>query len=121
FVTTEGRYPQYMFACAKKTKDVPKPNFDIFVLVRQNVRAEFTAPTPLNLVDSEADELHPWLMPDNRRLYFRRKVKDGWRLYTTTRQATTGAAGFVEPSVVHELPANLPHATLTPDGKTMYL
>jgi Tol biopolymer transport system component len=121
FATPEGRYPQYMFACAKKTKDVPRPNFDIFVLVRQNARAEFTAPTPLNLIDTESDELHPWLMPDNRRLYFSRKDKDGWRVYTSTRQATTGAAGFVQPTPIKELPANFHHATLTPDGKTMYL
>ncbi len=121
FVTPEGRYPQFMFACVKKTKDVPKPNFDIYVAVKQNSRATFTAPTPLNTVDTAADELHPWLMPDGRRLYFSRKDKDGWRVYTTTRQAAVGAAGFGQPAVLKDLPADFHHATLTPDGKTMYL
>ena len=121
FVTPDGRYPQYMFACARKTRDVPSPNFDIYVSVKQNFRAAFTAPTPLNTVDTEADELHPWLMPDGRRLYFSRKDKDGWRVYSTTRVATTGAAGFVQPTLLKELPVGFHHATLTPDGKTMYL
>jgi Tol biopolymer transport system component len=121
FVTPEGRYPQYMFACAKKTRDVTRPNFDIFVSVKQNARASFTAPTPLNTIDTAADELHPWLTPDGRRLYFSRRDRDGWRVYTSTRQATTGAAGFMEPAAIKELPADFHHATLTPDGKTMYL
>src|SRR4051812_33567086 len=120
FATQENVYPQYLFACAKKTKDVPKPNFDIYVEVKQNARATFSAPAPLNTVDTEADEMHPWLTPDSRRLYFSRKDKDGWHVYLATRQAATGAAGFMQPTLVKDLPVNFHHATLTPDGKTMY-
>ncbi len=121
FVTPEGRYPQYMYACAKKTEGVEKPNWDIYVCVKQNARAGFTAPTPLNTVDTEVDEMHPWLNASGKSLYFSRKDKDGWHVYVATREAATGAAGFRQPMPIKELPAGFHHPTLSPDGKTMYL
>jgi hypothetical protein len=121
FVTPEGRYPQFLYAAARKTRDIDHPNFDIFVCVRQNARASFTTPTPLHTIDTAADELHPWLTSDGRRLYFSRKDKEGWRVYVASRQAATGAGGFMQPTLVKELPAGFHHPTLTPDGKTMYL
>ena len=65
--------------------------------------------------------MYPWLTPDGKRLYFSRKEKDGWHVWTTSRQATTGAAGFTAPTQLKDLPVGFHHATLTPDGKTMYL
>jgi len=121
FVTPEGRYPQYMFACTKKTKDVSKPNFDIYVSTRLGPRAAFTAPTPLNTVCTEANELHPWLSADGKRLYFSRQDEDGWRVYVASRPAATGAAGFGKPVLLKGLPVGFHHATLTPDERTMYL
>lgn len=121
FVTAEGRYPQYMFACQKKTKDITKPNFDIYVATRLGPRAVFTAPTPLNTVCTEANEMHPWLSVDGKRLYFSRRDEEGWRVYMVSRQATTGAAGFGQPVLLKDLPVDFHHATLTPDEKTMYL
>src|SRR5262245_18196495 len=121
FSSPEGRYPRYLFAATRKTKDVDRPNFDIYVSVRQNARAAFTAPTPLNTILSPDDELHPWLTADGKRLFFSGKDKEGWHLWTSSRQATTGAAGFMAPTPIKELPVGFHHATLTPDGRTMYL
>jgi Tol biopolymer transport system component len=71
-------------------------------------------------VNTEADELHPWLTADGKSLYFSRKTPDGWRVFLTTRTASTGPGGWQEPEQV-DLPLHFHHATLTPDGKAMYL
>lgn len=119
FLTADGRFPQYLYFATKKDK--ASENFDIYAAQRIGADKEFSAPTPLNTVASEADELHPWLSDGGRSLYFSRKTKDGWRVFLATRKETTGAAGFGEPTLVKELPPDFHHATLTPDGKTMYL
>jgi Tol biopolymer transport system component len=119
FVTTEARYPQYLFYATKKDEEVN--NFDIYVAVKQGPRAAFTAPTPVSTIDTKEDELHPWLTPDGKRLYFSRKTKDGWRVLVASRTTTTGAAGFAAPVLLEDLPAGFHHPTLSPDGKTMYL
>src|SRR5258707_5327284 len=64
--------------------------------------------------------MHPWITGNGKDLYFSRKTGEGWRVYVASRQATTGAGGFGEPKLV-ELPADFHHATLSPDGTTMYL
>lgn len=119
FLTTDLRYPQYLFYATKKDEEVN--NFDIYVAVKHTPKAAFTAPTPVSTVDTKADELHPWLTPDGKRLYFSRKTKDGWRVLVASRTTTTGAAGFGEPVLIEDLPAGFHHPTLSPDGKTMYL
>ena len=119
FLTPDFRFPQFLFFATKKDKD--NNNFDIYVAVKLSARAVFTAPTPVNTVDTDADEMHPWLTADLRRLYFSRKTRNGWRVFTTTRAAATGAAGFGAPVLLKDLPEGFHHATLTPDGKTMYL
>src|SRR5262249_19180100 len=96
-------------------------NFDLYVAVKQGPRAAFTAPTPINPVCTDADELHPWLTADGKHLYFSRKTKAGWRVFVAGRAAATGAAGFGAPKMLAELPPDFHHATLTPDGSTMYL
>jgi hypothetical protein len=116
--TRDGVYPQYLFFATQKDKDIN--NFDLFVVFRQGPGKEFTTPTGLNAPATEADELHPWLAAGGKTLYFSRKTKDGWRVFVTTRTATTGAQGWGEPKQL-DLPADFHHATLTPDGKTMYL
>jgi hypothetical protein len=118
FVTAENRFPQYLYFATKKDKETK--NFDIYVAVKQDRAAAFTSPTPLNTISSEADELHPWLSTNGRELYFSRKTKDGWRVFVATRKDVTGAAGFAEPRPL-DLPPDFHHATLTPDGRTMYL
>lgn len=119
YATPEGRYPQFLYFATKKDRKID--NFDIYVAVKVRQGVAFSSPTPLNTVCTEVDELHPWLTADGRELYFTRKSVDGWRVYVATRPSNTGAAGFGEPRRLKELPPNFHHATLTPDGKTMYL
>lgn len=119
FVTREGAYPQYLYYATKKDKETN--NFDVYVAVKQGPNAVFSAPTPLNSVCTEADELHPWLSADGKKLYFSRKTREGWRVLVASRKDASGAAGFGDPAEVKELPPDFHHATLTPDGKTMYL
>jgi hypothetical protein len=118
FVTAENRFPQFLYFATKKDKKTT--NFDIYVAVRQDRNAVFTSPTPINTISSEADELHPWLSANGKELYFSRRTKEGWRVFVATRKEATGAAGFGEPKVL-DLPHDFHHATLTPDGRTMYL
>jgi len=119
FVTTDERYPQFLYFATKKDKKTD--NFDIYVAVRQGPNSVFSSPTPVQSVCTEADELHPWLTADGKSLYFSRQTKQGWRVYVTKRKEVTGGSGFEEPMLVKELSAGFHHATLTPDGKTMYL
>src|SRR5262249_51054294 len=59
YATRDGAYPQYLYFATKKDKEIN--NFDIYIAVKQNREAVFSAPTPINAVDTEADEMHPWL------------------------------------------------------------
>jgi hypothetical protein len=118
FLTPEGYYPQYVYFATKTDKKIN--NFDIYVAVKQGPNAAISAPTPVNSVCTEADEMHPWLV-GGKHLYFSRKTDDGWRVFVASRKDVTGAAGFDEPVLIKELPPGFHHATLTPDGKTMYL
>jgi hypothetical protein len=118
-VTTANRYPQYLYFASKKEKD--GTNFDLFVAVKQKADRAFTEPVALAALDTEADEMHPWLTGDGRELYFSRKTEEGWRVFVARRKQATGAAGFAAPEMVEELDPDFHHATLTPDGRTMYL
>src|SRR5262249_55572037 len=109
YVTAENRYPQYLYFATKKDKKTT--NFDIYVAVRQDRAAVFSSPTPINTISSDADELHPWLTPSGKELYFSRKTKDGWRVFVASRKEVTGAAGFGQPKLL-DLPAGFHHATL---------
>ncbi len=118
-LTRDGIYPQYLFFATLKDKETK--NFDLYVAVKQDTGKAFTEPTPVHAANSEADEMNPWLNADGKQLYFSRKTKDGWRVYVCTRAQATGAQGFEKPVLIEELPPNFHHATLTRDGKTMYL
>jgi hypothetical protein len=118
FLTAENRFPQYFYFATKKDKQTK--NFDIYVAVKQDRNAAFSAPTPISTISSAADELHPWLAASGKELYFSRKTKEGWRVFVATRKEATGAAGFAEPKAL-DIPVEFHHATLTPDGRTMYL
>lgn len=119
-LTRDGVYPQYLYFATLKDKDTK--TFDIYVAVKQDRGKVFTAPSPLQTVDSaEADEMNPCLAAGGKHLYFSRKTKEGWRVYLCKRPQATGAAGFADPELVEDLPPNFHRVTLTPDGKTMYL
>jgi hypothetical protein len=99
-------------------KKIPD-NFDLVHAIRLARAREFTAPLPVQSVCTAADELFPWLTSDGRELYFSRKGKDCWQVYVASRQGKAGAFG--EPKPVAELPAGFHHATLSRDGRTMFL
>jgi hypothetical protein len=114
-----GSFPQFLYYATKKDKETN--NFDIWVAVKDDAKKEFVAPAPINRVDTDADEMHPWLSAKGKELWFSRKTKDGWRVFVSKRDDTKGSQGFDEPEAVKELPPNFCHATLTKDGNTMYL
>lgn len=120
YVTNDRSFPQFLYYATKKDKKADA-NFDLYVCVKQAAGKAFAAPTPLNKVDTEADEMHPWLTADGKQLYFSRKTKEGWRVFVTSRPRTTGPQGWGDPKLVEDIPANYYHACLTPDGRTMYL
>jgi len=116
---TGGRDFQYLYFATKK--DRKSRNYDIYVAMRLDEGKVWSAPTPVNAVCTEDDELHPWLTVDGRALYFSRKTEDGWRVFVSTRPKPTGPGGWGKPALVKDIPPKFHHATLTPDGRTMYL
>jgi hypothetical protein len=121
YVGKENVYPQYLYYATKKDKNTK--NFDIYVAVKQNPGADkvFAEPTPVQVVCTEADEMHPWLSGDGKELYFSRRTREGWRVFGTKRASTNSPQGFGDPALLENLPPDFHHATLMPDGKTMYL
>jgi hypothetical protein len=115
---TEGRYPRFLYFATKR--DEKNTNFDLFVAIKHGANKVWSAPTPVMNVNTDEDELYPWLTASGKELYFSRKTKDGWRVFVAKRAGSTGPGGWQEPALV-DLPANFYHATLTPSGKTMYL
>src|SRR5262249_39512953 len=121
FLTPDGKFPQHLYFAVKKhpaKETSATENFDLLFLIKQSAKADFTTATPVQAVCTEADERHPWLTADGRHLYFSRRQKEGSQVFVSSRPAGGGAWG--EPKRV-ELPLDFHHATLTPDGKTMYL
>jgi hypothetical protein len=121
-LTPEGRYPQYLYFASNKDpekKSGKGDNLDLYVTVKQNAGAAFTAPTPVQGVCTPEDETHPWLTASSKELYFSRKTKDGWRVYVA-QAAGAGAGGYTDPKPL-DFSAGFHHATLTANSQTMYL
>ena len=116
-----GQFPQQLIYSIKHEKEGPsgpEENFDLYIRTRQGGKgADMNVPIPLHRVDTEDDEMHPWLTADGR-LFFSRKTKDGWRLFVAKRIKDN--IQFDKPVQVN-LPAGFHHATLSPSGVTMYL
>lgn len=113
----QGAFPRYLYFAAKDKEGM---NYDLFVAVQHGVGKAWAAPTPLMNVNTIEDEAHPWLSADGKALYFSRRTKDGWKLMASTRTNSVGPQGWKEPVEVG-LPVGYHHATLTPDGKLMYV
>jgi hypothetical protein len=94
-------------------------NFEIVHSVRLTAAEQYTAPTPVHSVCTEADEMHPWLTADGRALYFSRKTKEGWRIFVAKRESGSGV--FEAPTLIEAIPPGFQHATVTHDGRTMFL
>lgn len=114
---TQGTHPRYLFFAAK---DKEGKNYDLFVAVQHGPKKAWAAPTPVMKVNTEEDEAHPWMSADGKTLYFSRRTKDGWKVMATTRNSARGPQGWRDPVEVG-VPAGYHHATLTPDGKLMFL
>jgi hypothetical protein len=110
---------QYLFYGTRK--DTESKNFDIYVAQRLDARRGFSAVTPVQAVDTDADELHPWLTADGKRMYFSRKKGDHWRVFVASRPNALGPQFAGEPEEIKELPDDFHHATVSQDGRTMYL
>jgi hypothetical protein len=119
FVSTEGVFPQYLYFATNQDplKQNRGDNYDIYFYIKQFHNADWTTKTALRVCTAR-DEMHPWLTKDGTALYFSRKDKDGWRLYVTRRP---GGAGQFNDEQNVGFPVGFHHATITPDGKTMYL
>jgi hypothetical protein len=120
FLTPESTFPQYFYFASDKDPETGNRgnNYDIYFLIKQGPRADFTSEQAVLAVDTESDEADPWLTADGRSLYFSRKDKDGWHEHVATRPR---AGGQLSAPVQLKLPVGFHHATLTYDGRTMYL
>lgn len=110
---------QYFFFATLRDKDAK--NYDIFAVQRTGPNKSWSALTGVQSVCTDEDELHPWVTADRKTIYFSRKTKDGWRVFSVTRPTAVGPQFQGEATLVKELPPGFHHATLTPDGRTMYL
>jgi hypothetical protein len=110
FATREGKV---YFASNEVPDDKLKDlkNFDI------KVRVSGREALPLLGISSREDELHPWITPAGKELYFSRKSKEGW-LLMVARGPNPGPIG--EPKAVGFAPG-FHHASLSSSGLLMYL
>ncbi|MGE3808724.1 MAG: TolB family protein [Gemmataceae bacterium] len=118
-LTQDGKFPQHLFFATNMDPETLNKgdNYDIYFYIKQFPDADFTTMTALRICTA-ADEMHPWVTADGRHVFFSRKTKDGWKVFVTSKPPAGGQFG---PEKEVELPVNFHHATLSPDGKTMYL
>ena len=125
FLTEEGKFPQTIIYATKKDK--LNNNFDLFRSFRDQPGKDmedraFNPGKPLLALDTESDEMHPWLTKDLLTLYFSRKTKEGWQQMVAKRVKGSGAEGnFDAPEPVKDIPLGFHHATITPLGNLMFL
>ena len=125
FLTEEGKFPQTIIYATKKDK--LNNNFDLFRSFRDQPGKDmedraFNPGKPLLALDTEADEMHPWLTKDQSTLYFSRKTKEGWQQMVAKRVKGSGTEGnFDAPEPLKDLPIGFHHATITPLGNLMFL
>jgi hypothetical protein len=119
FLVSQKDGYQYLFFATLHDKE--SKNFDIYVSQRTDVKKPFAAMTPVIAVDTEADEMHPWLTTDGKQMYFSRKKGDHWRVFVASRPDGLGPQFNGDPEEIKELPDDFHHATVSSDGHTMYL
>jgi hypothetical protein len=122
FSTVDGRYPMFLYV-SRKDREGMAGSLDLYVAVKPLPGADkvFSFPKLIQTLATKEDEAHPWLRVDGKMLYFSRKTNEGWRVFHSSRKEATGALGWEEPVLIEEFAPNFHHATLSPDGRTMYL
>src|SRR5579884_4021274 len=121
FLTTDERYPRFLYYATDVdviNEGAKGTNYDIYFLTKHGPKDDWTTPTPIHHVDTSAAELYPWLSANGRQLYFSRLDKDGWHVYLAERR--TAHESFGQPRRL-ALPTGFHHATVSPDGRVMYL
>jgi hypothetical protein len=120
YTKSTSAFPQYMIYATNKDANKPDgrgDNFDLFMKLREGPSdVDVNVAIPLHFSTAD-DEMYPWLTA-NGTLYFSRKTQSGWRLYSAS--AGKAKMTFNKPEQVG-FPDGFHHATLSPDGKTMYL
>jgi hypothetical protein len=120
FMTRDNSFPQKLYFATNKDpeKNAPGDNYDIYYLMRQGPTSDYTFRTAEIGVCTAADEMHPWITVDGLQMYFSRKDREGWHVYVASRPK--GGGRFLNPVRVN-LPDNFYHATVSPNGLTMYV
>jgi hypothetical protein len=121
FLTADGKFPQRFYYSSNQdplTKGAKGDNYDVYFLVKIDAKSDFGSYNAVVTIGTEMDEMHPWLTPDEKQIYFSRKTEGGWRQFVAAKPPDGGQFGN---PVQLKLPLGLHHATLSPDGKTMYL
>lgn len=93
----------------EKLKDLK--NFDLVKMTAGR------APLPLPGISEKEDELHPWITPAGKELYFSRKTEEGWKLFVALGPVP-GPIGKAQPV---GFPPGFHHATLGAGSLTMFL
>ncbi len=128
FVSAEGVYPQWILFSSSKEKSGEQK--DIYAALRDGplVSGEergFGPPRPINEAATPVDESHPWVHDVSSKqcvLYFTKKTEDGERVFRSTGTKEQGSVpSFGEAKPIEELPQGFCSATLTLDGKMMFL
>jgi WD40-like Beta Propeller Repeat len=118
FLTKDGKFYYAANAIPRDPEVKSVKNFDLFYSIKISPRSmSFTQGTPVIALCTEAEEMHPWVTQNGKQIFFSRKTKDGWRVYVAQGPA---AGAITEPQLV-DLPVDFHHASLSPDGLTMYL
>jgi Tol biopolymer transport system component len=117
FLTKDGKFYFASDALPKDPEQKSTKNFDLYYSIKLSPRLSFTQPTAVLGLCTEADELHPWVTPSGKEIYFSRKTKEGWRVFVAKGPAL---GAITDPKPV-ELPVDFHHPSLSSDGLTMYL
>jgi hypothetical protein len=95
--------------------------YDLWVAVRSDTQARFSAPTPVPSVNSADDERQPVLSSDSLHIYFMSNHgSSGYRIVEATRNSVTG--GFAPPAAVAGLASGAGDISpwLSTDGMQIY-
>lgn len=106
---------EYIYFASQQDAD----NFDVFFTrrLRPNQPFQGLAIAGVHQICTPEDELHPWVSPDYRELYFSRKTEEGWRI-GYARSRVPRAWDKVD---LLDLPVGFYHPSVSRDGKTMFL